>query len=314
MRVAQPLCKKDRVFAALRGEPVDRPPVSFWFHFDMEDESPEVVAQTELELLQWFDLDWLKVMHDFAFGEPGMIGSIRSPGDFRRIRPVRPNEGGFAKQAEVLHRIAEATGGEVPFIETIYSPWSIAEMYSGWRLTEFVRADRPAVREGLRVICESLAAYVPRALAAGANGVFYVMDGASATRDVYAYTVESLDIELLKQAQGAPFNVLHAHGKGFPLAAFTEYAVHGLSFGIGTNQSTINEARACYAGALVTGIDESVTLLQGSPSEIRDQVHRSLRAAGNKGFLLAPGCAVPRGVSEDSLWAAREAVDSFVPA
>jgi uroporphyrinogen decarboxylase len=288
--------------------------VSFWFHFDLEDESPEVVAQTELELLQWFDLDWLKVMHDFAFGGPGMIRSIRSPGDFRRIRLVRPNEGGFAKQLEVLQRIAEAIGGEVPFIDTIYSPWSIAEMYCGWRLAEFVRADRAAVREGLRVICESLAAYVPQALAAGASGVFYVMDGALATRDGYADTVASLDIELLKQAQCAPFNVLHAHGKGFPLAAFTEYPVHGLSFGIGANQPTIDEARACYAGALVTGIDEAVTLLEGTPDQIRDQVHQSLRAAGSTSFLLAPGCAVPRGVSEESLWAVREAVDSFVPA
>jgi uroporphyrinogen decarboxylase len=308
---ARSMSKSARVFAALRGEPVDRPPVSFWLHFGMEDESPARVAETELELLQWFDLDWLKVMHDFAFGEPGMIRSIRSPSEFRRIRPVRPYQGGFALQTEVLQRLAAAIGAEAPFIDTIHSPWSIAEMYCGWRLAEFARADREAVREGLHVIGDSLSTYVPEALRAGASGIFYVIHAEAAMTAEYADLVGSLDHDILTAAREAPFNVLHVHGAGFPLGAFTHYAVQALSFGSGESQ--IAEARARYAGALVTGMDDAITLPAADPDRIRDQIHRSMRAAGNTRFLLAPGCAVPRGVSEESLRAVREAVDSFVP-
>src|SRR5262245_40740180 len=119
--------KVERVLAALRGDPVDRPPVSFWFHFGLEHEPPEVLAGTELDLFRSFDLDWLKVMHDYPFGESDGFGSVDSPSDFRRIRPVAPNRGGFARQAEALRRIGDALAGDALFVDTVPGPWSIAE-------------------------------------------------------------------------------------------------------------------------------------------------------------------------------------------
>jgi uroporphyrinogen decarboxylase len=301
--------KSERVLAALRGAPVDRPPISFWFHLGLEQESPEVVARAELELFRLFDLDWLKVMHDSPFDGPELVGSMRSPNDLRRLRAVAPDCGGFARQAEVLRRIADGLGGDALFVETVFSPWSIARMLAGNRLAGMLRADPAAVRAGLRIIADSVAGYVLTAIATGAAGIFYVVDGAALYEE--EELLGALDREILQCAAGAPFNILHVHGKGVRLAPFRHHAVAALSFSPGSGQPTLAEARRAHSAALMTGLDEATTMAFGSPEDVRDELHRSLREAGPAGLLVAPGCALTTDVTEARLWAARDAVSEL---
>src|SRR5436309_1756506 len=52
---------RERVWAALRGEPVDRPPVSFWGHFyDLESTAEDLVEAT-LRFQREYDWDWVKL-------------------------------------------------------------------------------------------------------------------------------------------------------------------------------------------------------------------------------------------------------------
>jgi uroporphyrinogen decarboxylase len=305
------MSKRERVFAALHGEPVDRPPVSFWFHLGTEDDPPEVVAATELELLEMFDLDWLKVMHDYPFGDASTVKSLETASDLRRIRRVRPDEGGFAKQTEVLQRIGDAVGSEVLFIDTIFSPWLIAKILCRPSLTDLVRDDAAAVRDGLRIIAESLADYVLSVASRDASGIYYALLAADAIAPEYQDTVGELDRELMRQADGAPFNVLHLHGDRVSVTPFTTYPAAALSFRVGRSQPDIADVRASYGGALMTGIDDIGTLHAAAPDEIREHIHASLRAAEPRGLLLAPGCAIRHGVTEASLRAVRSAADCY---
>ena len=52
--------KRERVTAALRGEPVDRVPVSFWLHNFATENSAEGLAGETLRLARTFDWDFLK--------------------------------------------------------------------------------------------------------------------------------------------------------------------------------------------------------------------------------------------------------------
>jgi uroporphyrinogen decarboxylase len=305
------MSKRERVLAALRGEPVDRPPVSFWFHLGTEDDPPDVVAATELELLETFDLDWLKVMHDYPFGDVNAVKSLETASDLRRIKRVRPNEGGFAKQTEVLQRIGDAVGSDVLFIETIFSPWLIAKILCRPSLADLVRTDAAAVRDAVRIIGESLADYIASVAACGASGIYYAVIAADALAPEYQDTVAELDLELMRQADGAPFNVLHLHGDGVSVSPFTKYPAAALSFRVGADQPAIADVRALYGGALVTGIDDGRTLRAGGADEIRHQIHASLRAAEPRGLLLAPGCAIKHGVTEASLRAVRSAAELY---
>ena len=40
------MTRRERLAAALRGEPVDRPPVALWRHFPVDDQDPEQRAQS----------------------------------------------------------------------------------------------------------------------------------------------------------------------------------------------------------------------------------------------------------------------------
>ncbi len=60
------MTKKERVLSALKGERVDKIPVSFWRHFEGAGVSltNKEVAQKHLDFYRATDLDFIKVMYD----------------------------------------------------------------------------------------------------------------------------------------------------------------------------------------------------------------------------------------------------------
>ena len=53
--------KRERVQAALAGEPVDWPPVSMWRHFYEFEETAEGLAEAMLGFQRRYDWDFMKV-------------------------------------------------------------------------------------------------------------------------------------------------------------------------------------------------------------------------------------------------------------
>ena len=54
------MTKRDRVLAALRGDPVDRVPLAFWMHNFATENSADGLAGETLRLARLFDWDFLK--------------------------------------------------------------------------------------------------------------------------------------------------------------------------------------------------------------------------------------------------------------
>ena len=54
------MTKRQRVTAALRGQPVDRVPLAFWLHNFATENSAEGLADETLRLARTFDWDFLK--------------------------------------------------------------------------------------------------------------------------------------------------------------------------------------------------------------------------------------------------------------
>ena len=55
------MTKRERVMAAVKGEPVDRVPVSFFMHDYRFEQSADMVAARMLEVERKFDWDFVKV-------------------------------------------------------------------------------------------------------------------------------------------------------------------------------------------------------------------------------------------------------------
>src|SRR5216110_991300 len=56
------MTKRERVVAALGGQPIDRPPVAFWRHAPDVDHTATGLADAMLAFHRRFDLDLVKVM------------------------------------------------------------------------------------------------------------------------------------------------------------------------------------------------------------------------------------------------------------
>src|SRR6266581_9450307 len=55
------MTSRDRVLAALAGEALDRPPVSFWGHVYHRESSAEELVDVAIELRDRYDWDWVKL-------------------------------------------------------------------------------------------------------------------------------------------------------------------------------------------------------------------------------------------------------------
>ena len=51
--------KRERLQAAIKGEPVDRVPVALWRHFPVDDQRPEDLAAATIEFQTQYDFDFV---------------------------------------------------------------------------------------------------------------------------------------------------------------------------------------------------------------------------------------------------------------
>ena len=131
--------KKERVDAALRGEQVDRVPASMWGHDFEREWNPQTLAEAMVENFTRYDWDYMKVnprasyhVEDWGVkvrpsGEkykPPVIESslIRSASDWKRLRPLEPDQGALGEQLKALQLINHSVGYDAYFVQTIFCP------------------------------------------------------------------------------------------------------------------------------------------------------------------------------------------------
>src|SRR5579859_4623366 len=229
--------KRERVDAALRGAEVDRVPITFWGHNYLQEWSPSGLADAMLENYHQYDWDWMKVNPRASYHVEDWGGTlarsndpnrgptfirpvVTEPADFRRLRPLEPHQGALGEQLAALGQIRDNLKGEAYFLQTIFTPLSIAKYLVGNRLEPIKVAfedDPGALRAALDVIVETFAVYAQACLEAGASGIFFATTGLASsdqlTRDQYQRWGTDYDARALEAFSArAPFNVLHNCG------------------------------------------------------------------------------------------------------
>ncbi len=336
--------KRERVEAALRGEAVDRPPVSAWRHFIPQETSPEALAAISLRHMREFDWDWLKLnpratyyaeawgnvydYTDYAGVFPRLVSSPwRSPADLGRLEPVSPRGGVFAEHLRLV-QLVRASIGDAHFVQTVFSPLSVLAFLlarpSAHSAQAWVDAQRDAVRQAitehpqeahhaLRVIAETLAGYATACLEAGASGLFFAIvklarQGAI-SREAYAEFGKPYDLIVLNAVREATFNQLHICGSQVYFTDVLDYPVHAINWAaVGQGNPSVGEAQQLTARAVIGGVDELGTLQRGSPADVIAEAQAAIRATNGRRFLLAPGCGTAMDVPAQNLHALRRAV------
>jgi uroporphyrinogen decarboxylase len=310
--------KKERVEAALRGETVDRVPASLWGHDYAREWSAQGLAEAMVEEFTRYDWDYLKVNSRASYlvenwgatyqpaddprQPPIFKGSpIHSASDWKRLRPLEPDQKTLAEQLHALELINHSVGYEAYVAQTIFCPLGTAQYLVGNDKTPIqysIREDRSAMHRALRTITETLINFAIASLEYGASGIFYATNGwASAdvlTADQYREFGEQYDLEFFDAIKSrSKLTILHNCGAHIYFDQLATYQVHAINWDMTQpGNPDLREGRRRSDKAIMGGINEKSTLLHGSPGQVQDEVGQALELTDRTHFLLAPGCAI----------------------
>jgi uroporphyrinogen decarboxylase len=337
--------KRGRFEQLFRGIAPDRPLISAWRHFIDAEHDAESLAQATIRFQKTWDWDFVKINprathfaeawgneYDYAQYE-GVVARVKTPilrnrDDFARVTVQTPDNPLFREQLEVISRVREGLGGEVPILQTLFSPLAVLEYLLGHRT---LAGNRPAVREAtplpvwfqrepelvhqaLENILLSLRQYAEEALRRGADGFFYAVLGLARagylTEDEYERFGRAYDIRFLQflKEKGA-FLMLHTCGPESHPDTFARYPIHALHWADRERGNPdLAQARE-WLGELtaVGGVHESL-FVEGHEEELKRQAVEAVKEMRDRPFILAPGCGLPLQVTDEALRAFRSSV------
>ena len=305
------MTKIEHVRATLAGRPTPHPPFFLSYHFGTQCADPELTARAHVACLRGYDLDLLKVMHDYEYPMPEGLEVMSGPEDLRRLIPLDLARGPLAKQLRTVELVAREVKGEALFIDTVFDPWNICRRSLLKEALPAAMREQPAALESaLRVINGNLIRYALASLERGAAGIYYAVQAAAevATPEQYERFMRPFHLEFLEALRGrGECHVLHAHGDRVYFDRLLGYpALHVLSWDNVNSGPPIPEMRRQTPLTLMAGLDHK-KFHALSAKALREQAYRARREAGNTKFILAPGCTIETWTQAPFIRAARQA-------
>lgn len=325
--------KKERVDAALRGDAVDRVPASMWGHDFTREWNVNSFVEAMVENFTRYDWDYMKVnpravyhVQDWGVkarpsGEPykGPVfesSPIRGAADWKRIRPLEPDQGALGEQLRALQLINHSIGYDAYFVQTIFCPLGVAKYLAGNKnepVLQTMHEDRKALHAALRVITETFTTYAIACLEQGASGIFYATNKWASesllTPDQYREFGEQYDLEFLDAIKSrSKFNILHICGSHIFFDQLASYPVQTVNWDArAEGNPDLREGKARSGQAVMGGISQN-TLKNGVPDQLHEEVANALEQTSGTHFLLAPGCSIPPETPAKNLEAIRKAL------
>lgn len=310
------LTKRERVERALRGDEIDRPPVCFWHHFRPDGSGVRLAEDTYDFFIRRFDLDIAKLMPDIRYPFPRR--SVAKVEDWFLVDAVDLRRAHYAAEwVRAVQRLRQLSGPDVPIVVTVFSPLAGAMRFA--LQPELVlqhASEHPALlHRVLAVLAENLRQFIEVVLDAGADGIFFALQGCTAALlsvEQYREFGRPYDLWALRGAGNGWLNILHIHGDSdLFFGEVLDYPVQVLSWSDRRAGPSLVEARCRTDKCLMGGWDEFGALAHGPAEAIRAEAQDAVQQTGGRRLILANGCSVPDDVDEHWLEVARAVVDEI---
>ncbi len=306
------MTRTERVRAAVSGQPVDRLPVCFWHHFRPGGSGARMAEETLRFFDREFDLDIVKIMPDLPYPFPRR--SIRDPDDWRLIEPVAPDQGMFGQRLVAIRMLRESLGAETPIVLTIYNPITEVRRFAAdtETFTQHLREHPAAVHRALGVIAENLQRNIAAAIAAGADGVYYALQGI--TEDGlgemgYREFGRPYDFVALRGAESGWLNISHVHGDHDLLMDLAiDYPVQVISWSDRLTGLSLRQMRLKSEKCFMGGLHEFGALAEGDERAVIAEAEDAVAQIGGRKFILANGCSVRDETPHENLRRSRAAL------
>jgi uroporphyrinogen decarboxylase len=327
------MTKRERVVAALHGAPVDRVPIAFWGHFSSDPHrAHDLVAET-LRFQAAYDWDFVKLMPSGMYlpealgcrltpaAGPGAVNGladsiVKSGSDWENLPVLDPHTGWLEEHIQSVRLVREALGPDIPIIQTLFSPLTVAHKLSLHVPFEQSVGDyRSHLESGLRSLTETSIRFAQATLDVGADGFFFATQEANEdalSEADFLGLGKRFDLEVLEAIrQQASFILLHVCRENILAGAVADYPVDAINWEEQKTRPTLEEARLIWNQTLVGGMDRYGSILKSSPDDVVSEVKEVVGRVGRQNFIVSAGCALPTACPPANLRAARRAVEEI---
>ncbi len=331
----------ERLRAMVEGREVDRPGVSLWKHFFLEDRNAEDSYKAHMVFEEQNNWDVIKVMANAIYFQeqygveftpsrhandfPNITRRVvNSPRDYRHLKPVSVKSGAIAREVEVVKRLMDKYKGKVPVLATVFTPTSYAqELMTGnfvpWPFFEVVKHYPEDLKEGLKVITEMTQKIIEEYVKVGVDGFFYAnqhMYSRGFTSESFDEFCKPYDLAGFEPAIGKTwFNMLHIHGtKGLFMDKVGDYPQQAVNWEDINSGVSLGEMHKMYPDRiLMAGIERNNEFLETDRDKLVAKLVERIKAArdavpANK-LIIATGCSQPSDIPDYRFNALRDAMD-----
>lgn len=320
--MTQQLSKRERVYTALEGEPVDQVPLSLWRHFHKQDQTPAGLASATVAFYEKYDFDLIKMTPSGLYAiedwgaqialskdddTPPRLKKpvIKKPDDWRNLTTLTITEGSYGEVLEATRLLgSQLNEQDAPVLMTVFSPLTIAYKLAGEALLDHLQNHATDVHIGLATIAETTARFANAVLEAGADGIFFASQLSRSdllTEELCHAFVVRYDLIALERVKSQPVPlVLHLHGENIFFETVNQYPVHAVSWHNYETSPTIEEALSLTDKTLLTGLDRTL-LEQGRPEDVVAQAQAAIETTDGQRLILAPACVIPTATPLENL-------------
>jgi uroporphyrinogen decarboxylase len=225
---------------------------------------------------------------------------VKKAEDWKEVAPFEAEKvPGVQVCIEAIKRLKEGLGDNAFVLGVIFSPiTSATHVCDLGDVLKHVKKSPDLLTAGLEPITESLISMAHAFQNAGADGIFLALTRATAeilTIQQYEAIAKKWDEKLLNQMH-VPV-ISHICGRNPMLDLAADYPnMTGLNWWDRGTQVSLKDAKAKFGGrqCLVAGIDQTRTIMTGSPQDVEAEAKDAIEQAGKGGgFILFSGCDLP---------------------
>jgi uroporphyrinogen decarboxylase len=348
----QQMSKRERVMATLEGKPVDRPAYGFWgHHYDAEFSLASHVSSV-LWWQRYLQMDFLKVQNrasyhvedwgvrlrypnvspsvgvDYTYKPPTPAHErsvledypIKSVEDWKKLRVLKSDEGALGERLVALRMIGaglKEMGEDVPYLETVFTPLSIAARLVGWEgtdrsklgeMAQYLREYPEAVHEALEVITQTFEDFAHACLKAGASGFLYATTNWASrdlvSEDEYAEFGRPYDLRVLEAMQDAECIILHVCQSHIMLFDLADYPVQAISWAPSDpGNPSLKEVWERLPDKTVVGGVSRAALAEPKPDRAVAEARQAFEDTSGLRWMAAPDCSVDPTCPVENMWA-----------
>lgn len=305
---------KERIREVLTGNHPDRVPVGLWRHFPVDDQDPEILAESTLDFQKRYDLDLIKVTPASSYclkdwgaqdrWEGNTEGTrkyiqyvVQEPRDWDRLKVLDPRGGFLGAQLQCLKIVVGKAGATTPVVQTIFNPLAQAKNLCGdSTLRRHLQKHPDAVRTGLDIILQSTLRFIEVCLEIGVDGIFLAVQHATPAffrEEEYRKWGMPDDLKILAAAGNSWLNILHLHGEEIHFQLLSGYPAQVINWHDREAGPSLKEGYAISGKTVCGGWRQWETIALGDGNKVEAEAKDAIMQMQGKNLILGTGCVTP---------------------